>query len=102
MEEGSLARPDQDVLRHHVVGQEDVGRVVENAITILVTVLAGIAAKAHGRIREIPILEFPQRFQLAVDEGVHRVDQQRPYGMSLGVVSYDGVVDGNKVGETLA
>ena len=72
--------PGEDVLQHHVVRQQDVRRVVLNPFPFRIFVLAGIAREANflGALWIAVAEILLQLFELAVAQGIHRVDDDRP------------------------
>ena len=97
-----LRRADQHVLEHHVVGEQDVRRVVDDRVARLVPVLAGVVGEAHRALRPVLLAEALERLELAVDQRVHRVDDQRAHRVPLRLVLQHVVDDRHEVGEALA
>ena len=69
-----LAASEQQ-LQHHVVGQEDIGRLFADGFPDLPFFLPGKQRKPHRRLTLTVALfqEFFQFFRLAVGQGVHRI-----------------------------
>ena len=102
LEKRPFVRAQQHVLGHHVVGQQDVRRLGDDALAVLLALLAGETVETHRRAGKVVALKLLERIELAVDEGVHRIDEQRPHRMPLRFVAEDGVEDRHQVGEALA
>ena len=70
-----IVKAGEYVLQHHEVGEQNVRRVVGYGIALRVAFLPGVAGDGEGPlIGGIAVQEFVQLFQLAVGQGVHRVD----------------------------
>ena len=70
-----IVETSEDVLQHHEVGEQDVWRVVGDGIALGIGFLPGVAGDREGPlIRGIAMQEFVQLFQLAVGQGIHRID----------------------------
>lgn len=89
-EGGAVRRPHQEVLQHHVVGEEDVGRVPAQRLAL--GLLGGAVIPGHpdvgvtGRIEVVPDAGL-----LVVGQGVHRVDEE---GGEAAALEAGGVLDG--------
>ena len=74
----AIPRPGQDKLEHHVVGEQDVGRISDDPRPVLRRLLAGVPGETHRRTARVTdrqeLLQLPQ---LAVGQGVHRIDHDR-------------------------
>ncbi len=99
----ALARPGEDQLEHHVVGQDDVGRIGENRFPLLVGLLAGVAGVAQGSLAfgVAEVDELLQLQRLAVGQRVHWVHDQRTESVA-GTVSQYPVDDWRNVGQRFA
>ena len=78
-DELALVGPGQDQLQHHVVREQDVGRISNDRLALLVTLLAGVALESH-RPLAVGVAgseELLQLLFLAIGQGVHRVDDDR-------------------------
>ena len=66
----------QDEVEHHVVGEEDVWRVLFDGRAFSRRLLSRVPLHGHeiGTVQKLPDL-----LELAVCEGVHRIDDYRPY-----------------------
>lgn len=101
LEEAALLRPGEHQLEHHVVGQQDVRRVLEDLLTRLAVLLAGVTAIRHRRLLEADPEELVQLFDLAVRKGIHRVDDDGPDPLAA-AVSQDAVDNRDHVCQRLA
>ena len=90
-------------LEHHVVRQQDVRRVREDRLALLVALLAGVAAERDrpGRARRADAEELLELADLAVGQRVHRVDDDRLDPRARPVTQHV-VDDRDDVGEALA
>jgi hypothetical protein len=61
-------------LKHHEVRQQNVGRVIRDAPTLLVVLLPGVAGEGDGAIALDVRDELVELLELAVGQRVHRVD----------------------------
>ena len=69
----------EDVLQHHVVGEQDIGWIVLNSLALLLAFLARVACKGDTRTLGVTKAEvFLQFLPLAIAQGVHRIDDNRP------------------------
>ena len=89
-------------LQHHVVREQDVGRIPPDRLSGLSSFLPGIAGKPNGApaFRVAPVDELPELLALAVGERVHRVDDDGP-DAAAGPAPEHVVHDGHDVGEAL-
>ena len=92
-------------LEHHVVGQQDVGRIRDDPGPVVRGLLPGVTLERHRRALGIAHLEeLLQLPELAVGQGVHRVDDDRldprPVG-PRGLGCQDPVNDRDDVGQAL-
>jgi hypothetical protein len=75
----SLLGTGEHQFEHHVVGQQDVGRISQDGFAGVALFLAGVTGERH-RFLALAVSE-PQELlefeDLAVGEGVHRVDDDR-------------------------
>ncbi len=103
-DEVTLGGPREQQLEHHVVGQEDVGRVTEDLFARLLVLLAGVAAERHRRLalRVSMPKELLELAGLRVGQGVHWIDDDRLDASVTGRAAQDGVDDRDDVGEALA
>jgi hypothetical protein len=83
----SLLDPRQQELEHHVVGQQDMGRVFPHALSRLLPFLTRVLTEGD---RETPARAFLVVFLigleldgLRIDQGVHRVDDNRRHALRL-------------------
>jgi hypothetical protein len=96
--------PGEHQLQHHVVGEQDVRRVVPDRPAARVVLLAGVAGEGD-RLPTRPVAvaqELLQLLDLAVGQRVHRVDDDRPdppAGLPGRAVPQHPVDDGHDVGE---
>ena len=68
----------EDQLQHHVVGEQDVGRVALDTLPRLVVVLARVPLEGHRTVDPRPMVqEFGELLHLAVGQGIHRVHNDR-------------------------
>ena len=76
----ALVRPGQDEFEHHVVGQEDVGRLGEDAASLVGALLAGVAGEGDGfAVLGVAVTQELRQFShLGVGQRVHGVDD---YGL---------------------
>ena len=88
--------------QHHVVGEQDVGRIAPDRLSFGSFLLPGVAGEAHGRLsfRVAFLKELPEFLCLAVRQGVHRVDHDR-LNASPGPVAQNVVHDWHNVGHAL-
>ena len=92
---------EEHVLQHHVVGQDDVRRTLQDLLADLLLGLADVHGESQRRLRIVLLLITDQRLILAVDEGVHGVDENRADGVPLWLVAEDSVDDRDQVGQAL-
>ncbi len=78
---GPVVRPGQHQLQHHVVGQQDVRRILAQLATVLVGLLAGVTGEGDRltALTETVSQVLLQLAQLRVGQRVHRVDDDRPH-----------------------
>ena len=95
--------PREQKLQHHVVGEEDVGRVGPDGVAGVTPLLPGIAGEANQALAlpVAPVDELAELLALAVGEGVHRVDDDGP-DAAAGAAPEHLVHDRHDVGEALA
>ena len=98
----AFGRALQHQLGHHVVGQQNLGRMVLDLFFFFAAGFAGVASEGDRRVGVVLLFEFFQRAELAVDQGVHRVDQQGADMFVLRVGSEELVDDRDEVGERFA
>ncbi len=98
----ALVGPQQHVLEHHVVGQQNVGWIVQDRLALFVFILAGVPVEADGAVGPVALPEPPERVKLAVHQGVHRVDDDSADGVARRLIAHDCVDDGDEIGEALA
>ena len=71
----SLRIARQDVFQHHEVGEQDVRGTFGDALPFCCALLAGVAGHGDGAIQiVVAVKELVQLFELAVGQGIHRVD----------------------------
>lgn len=75
----AVAGPGQDQLQHHVVGEQDVGRLCQDRLPLVRPLLAGVPGERDGAAAVgVPEAEELAEFaELAVGQGVHGVDDDR-------------------------
>lgn len=102
MDEGPLVLTRQDQLEHHVVREQDVGRVDDDGLLLRLALLAGVAGEPHRwparRIAEGQ--ELRQLALLAVRESVHRVHDDRLDALA-GAAPKHMVDDGDQIDQAL-
>jgi hypothetical protein len=96
-----LLRPDQHVFEHHVVGQQNMRRVVQQLLAHFLAGMAGILREAHRAERPVRSAKNIQRLDLAVDQRIHRIDDQCAYAVARRIVAHDHVKDRNQIGQAL-
>lgn len=68
----------EDQLQHHVVGEQDVGRIALDPVPRLEVILSRVALEGHRSIKPRPeVEELGEFLHLAVGQGVHRVHDDR-------------------------
>jgi len=92
----ALARADEHQLQHDVVGQQDVRRVREDRVAVLAAFLACVPGE--GDLRVFLSEELLQFADLAVRQGVHRVDDDRLDALAAAVAEHP-VDDRDDVGQ---
>ena len=74
----------QDQLQHHIVGEQDVGRVLDDLGLLGIVLLPGVGGEAHrlpaGRVAVAQ--ELLQLAGLTVGQRVHRIDHNRRYSLA--------------------
>lgn len=98
----SFIRSGEDEFGHYIVRNKDVRRVRDYRLALLVLLLAGVLRKLHRRSAfGIPVVkELLQFAELAVGEGIHRVDDQG-LDASPRTSSQDLIDDRNDIGKAL-
>lgn len=101
-----LVRPGQQEFEHDVVREENVRRIREDVLAVSVAVLPGVAAERHrlSTCRIAPLEEFLELQELAVGQGVHRVDDDGLDTGAIGssqVLPHDPIDDGDDIGKAL-
>ena len=99
-----LRHPSEDQLEHHVVGEDDVGRIVPNLAALFVGFLTGVATDADGGmvlVERLRLEKLRQLAELAVSQGVHRVDDDRLDSLA-GAVPKHVVDDRDDVAQALS
>ena len=74
---GPLPNTGQKQLKHHVVGQKDLGRLFAHALARLLLLLAGVLTEGNRKLscaRFVVVLVAIEFFRLRVDQRVHRID----------------------------
>src|ERR1019366_9997720 len=97
----ALCWPYHHVLQHDVVGQQDVRQVIQDALTGFVFFLARVFLEPQRTAGSYGGVSF-EGLELAVDEGVHRVDDDGPYLLALRLVAQNVVANRNQIGKALA
>ena len=102
-DEPAIEVPREHQLEHHVVGEDDVGRVLPDLLAFLVVLLAGVAPVGDRRAMTPRAVaeELVEFFLLAVGQGVHRVDDDRLDALAR-AGPQDVVDDRDDVAEALA
>ena len=100
IEEPLILGPHQHQLGHHVVGQHDLRRMLSQLFARGLRSVAGVLGERH---RERPagapfiaVLELLQRLELRVDQGVHRIDDERRDPVAGGRLPQQGSMIGRK------
>ena len=93
----------EEKLQHHVVREQNIGRVGPNGLARVVPLLPRIAGEAHRgfAFRVALVDELPELLGLAVGEGVHGVDDDG-LDAAAGPAPEDAVHDRHDVGEALS
>lgn len=90
---GPVRRPHQQVLQYHVVGEEDVGRVAPQRLTLGLLRQAVIAGHSHVGVAGLLQVLADARL-LIVGQRVHRVDEEGGQPVALEAAGIlDGVLD---------
>ena len=98
--EGELIRAGEHQLEHHIVGEEDMGRILLDRPLLSVTLLTGVAGKAHWSIGHTGE-EALDRLRLRVDQSIHRVDNDGTNAPILGLMGQHMVHNRDDVGQAL-
>ncbi len=98
-----LVGPGQQQLQHDVVGQQDVRRVGQDLLALLVSLLSRVAPKGDRwfPFRIAQAEELLQFFGLAVGQRVHRVDDDGADALAA-ALAQDKIDDGDDVSQALA
>ena len=90
-------------LEHDIVGQQDIRRVIDDALAPLVFYLPGITFEGDRLLTLGKAIteELLQLFKLAVNERIHRINDDCLNALSA-AASQNMVDDGHDIGETLA
>src|SRR5271157_4579759 len=103
VDEGPFEGSSQQQLEHDVVGQQNVGRVLDDQVPLLPAFLAGIAVESHGLLTQAE--SHPQELLeltvLAVAKRVHRIDDDR-LNTLLSAIPQHTVDNRNQVGQALS
>jgi len=93
----------KDQLEHHIIGEQDIGRILDDDLALLFLFLPGIFGETEGIAiaGEAIVDEFLQFAILAVGEGVHRVDDDRLDALTRAVLQ-NRIDDGDDISQTLA
>ena len=83
-DEAALVRAGQDELEHHVVGEQDVRRVGDDRLALLRRLLPGVPLEGHRLV--LGAEELLELAELAVGQGIHRVDDDRLDARLVGAV----------------
>lgn len=103
LDQPALLRSREHELEHHVVGEQDVGRVGQDLLEPLVALLAGVAGEADEWAVKNPARCICALLELAVGERVHRVDDDRlDPSPALSARAQDVVDDRNDVAQAFA
>jgi hypothetical protein len=101
-----ILRPHQQELSHHVVGEQDLWRVLPQALTHCVARFAGEFGECD---REIPSssalvvsLQRLKRLELRVDKRIHWIDLQHRHPIAGRRLPHEAVDDRQEVGQALA
>src|SRR4029453_11795339 len=99
----ALPRPGEHQLQHHVIRQHDVRRLTENPLAVLVRLLTRIPVEGHRRsaLRKPVLKELAQLPELAVRQGVHRVDDDRTDALAA-ALTQDTMNDRHQIAQALA
>ena len=99
----TLPWPGENQLEHHIVGQQDIGWVVQDLVPGLFVLLACVPGEPDGRLAlgEAWAEEFLHLSELAVGQSVHRVDDNGLNALAAAVLQ-DVVHDGENIGKALA
>ena len=76
-------------------------RILEKLLTHFLASLAGILRELHRARGPVGGAESAERLDLAVDQRVHRVDDQRPHAVTRRIVAQDHVEDRHEIGQAL-
>ena len=94
--EHPLCGTEHHVLQHHVVGEQDVRRIILNPLLRFLPFLPGITIKADWN-SGIVLGVSPQCFKLAVDERVHRINDDGSNLVLLWLRAEHVIHNGNQV-----
>ncbi len=97
----TLSWPGEHQLQHDVVGQQNVGRILDDFIPLRATLLSGVAAIGNRGPVEALLEELVQLIYLAVGQRIHRIDDDRLNPLAA-PPAQDVVNDGHDVGQALA
>jgi len=93
---------DEHQFGHHVVGEQDMRRMLAHGLAVVLAGFAGVTGKGdrEGAPKAflVGFLERLQRLKLRVDQGVHRIDDDR-HGAFADGLPQDEIHDGQKVGQ---
>ena len=82
--------PCQDQFEHHVIGEQNVGRVVTDFHPLFFLFLPGVLPVADWKLLACALLvvclELLELLKLGVDQGVHGVNDDRPDALRLRVL----------------
>ena len=85
----------EDVLQHHEVSEQDIGRVIRDGAAFRLAFLAGVALDGEGtKLWRIAMQKLVEFFQLAVGQSIHRIDDNGPGTcFAIGLLGLEYAVD---------
>lgn len=85
----------EDVLEHHEVSEQDIGRVIRDGAAFRLAFLAGVALDGEGtKLWRIAMQKLVEFFQLAVGQSIHRIDDNGPGTcFAIGLLGLEYAVD---------
>ena len=85
----------EDVLQHHEVGEQDIGRFIRDGAAFRLAFLAGVALDGEGAVLwRIAMQKLVELFQLAVGQSVHRINHNGSGTcFAIGVLGLEKAVD---------
>src|SRR6185503_8206001 len=99
----SILGASEQELQHHVVGQQDIGRIAPDLLAFWPLLLPSEAPEPYGgfTVRVALFDKFPEFLGLAVGQRVHRIDHNR-LDAAPRTVPKNVVNNGDDVGKALA